>query len=428
MKIFMKKHPIAFSILAAEGVGLFFMLLFGIGNFTRRQETIYQGFSLVLQGMFLGLLLGFFFLYPVVLTIINVTYLFRRAEDVREVRASKMFEWITFVLGFLFSVIYTRTFSSIQFRADWTKTLSNNQIHTPIDTQTYPTMIVIALAAFAGYLILSFIPVKKMPPLVIVSGMAAMYLGIAESLLWVIQIFGKGESILCLFPVNCILIAVKVIRNKILEWNSVSHEEEKTYRFLWLNRCNHFLRKSQRWPIAALLLMWPLLGILICLLALFGQQPDAVIKAWTETSDWNLSKRVAPQNVFYDEHYLCTVAAGGHRKIVRPIRLGVRHGHEVIVNRQLCVANAFEQILEERVPSLHRNIRHVYDTYGFPVAKCIHSPYVADIIYILMKPLEWLFLVVLYFTDVNPENRIAVQYMRKNLSVAKAHTKEQDEI
>ena len=159
--------------------------------------------------------------------------------------------------------------------------------------------------------------------------------------------------------------------------------------------------------------MWPLLGIIIGILALFGQQPDAVIKAWTQTSDWNLSKRVAPQNLYYDEHYLCTVAAGGHKKVVKPLRLGVRHGHEVIVNRQLCVANAFEQILEERVPRFHKIVRHLYDTYGFPIAKLVHSPYVADCIYILMKPLEWLFLMVLYFCDVNPENRIAVQYLPK---------------
>ncbi|WP_341274143.1 DUF6688 family protein [Clostridium saccharoperbutylacetonicum] len=30
-----------------------------------------------------------------------------------------------------------------------------------------------------------------------------------------------------------------------------------------------------------------------------------------------------------------------------------------------------------------------------------------------MKPLEWIFLIVLYFCDVNPENRIAVQYLPK---------------
>ena len=166
----------------------------------------------------------------------------------------------------------------------------------------------------------------------------------------------------------------------------------------------------------AFLLMWPLLGILICLLALFGQSPSAAIRAFTETSDWNLSQQVSPRNIVeYDEHYLCTVAAGGHRKIVHPIRRGVRHGHSVTVNRQLCVANAFEQILEEQTPRLHRAVRHFYDTYGFPIAKLIRSPYVADLVYFLMKPLEWYFLLVLYSVDAHPEDRIAIQYTGKSV-------------
>lgn len=159
--------------------------------------------------------------------------------------------------------------------------------------------------------------------------------------------------------------------------------------------------------------MWPLFGILVCILVLFGQQPDSFIKAFTETSDWSLSQRVAPQNLYRDEHYLCTVAAGGHEKVVKPVRMGVRHGHKVIVNRQLMIANAFEQLLEEKTPRLHRHIRHFYDTYGFPIAKLIRSRYVADVVYVIMKPLEWLFLIVLYLCDVKPENRIAVQYLPK---------------
>lgn len=105
-------------------------------------------------------------------------------------------------------------------------------------------------------------------------------------------------------------------------------------------------------------------------------------------SDWNLSQKVAPQNVYYDEHYLCTVAVGGHRKLVKPLRMGERHGHWVVVNRQLCVANAFEQLLEEWTPYFHRHVRHFYDTYGFPVARLIRSRYIADVIYLVMKPLE----------------------------------------
>ncbi|WP_314165055.1 DUF6688 family protein, partial [Lachnoanaerobaculum gingivalis] len=49
----------------------------------------------------------------------------------------------------------------------------------------------------------------------------------------------------------------------------------------------------------------------------------------------------------------------------------------------------------------------------FPVARLIKSKWIADIIYIVMKPLEWIFLMVIYMSDVHPENRIATQYMGK---------------
>ena len=96
---------------------------------------------------------------------------------------------------------------------------------------------------------------------------------------------------------------------------------------------------------------------------------------------------------------------------MHPIRLGVRHGHKIIVNRQLCVANAFEQILMERVPKLHRLIRGLYDRLGFPLARCIRTALAADLVYIMMKPLEWIFLAVIYLCDVHPESRIAMQYI-----------------
>ena len=210
-------------------------------------------------------------------------------------------------------------------------------------------------------------------------------------------------------------MAAKTIRYKMAEWNEIGRQEERNYEKGGLAALNRKLQKAERWPLAAFILMWPMLGVMIGILILFGQAPDAVIKAWTETTDWHLSQRVGPQNIYYDEHYLCTVAAGGHERVVKPLRMGERHGHPVIVNRQLCIANAFEQLLEERTPTFHRHLRHFYDTWGFPVARLIHSPYIADGIYLLMKPLEWFFLIVLYFCDVHPENRIAVQYLPKKI-------------
>ncbi len=403
-----KKQPIFTSILASEIVSLIIGLFSGFGYFVKNIGYIHM--NDIVMGIIIYLLIGIFIIHPIVLTCINIVFIFINTEDSRWLRVGKVYEYTTIALGVLYSGLVL-TFYKIDFSADWTKVLYNNQTHTPIWTEGYFTIILIAIISIAGYLLLSLIPIKNMPPLVIVSGISALYLGIAECVLWIVQIFAVNNLILCLFPLNCIIIAVKTIKNNIYEWNEIQHEEKKTYKYKILSIWNEKLMQSNRWPIAAFLLMWPLLGILICILVLFGQEPDAVIRAWTETSDWNLSQRVAPQNLYYDEHYLCTVAAGGHKKIVKPLRLGRRHGHEVIVNRQLCVANAFEQILEEKTPVLHRNVRSFYDTYGFPIAKLIHSPYIADIVFFAMKPLEWFFLIVLYFCDVKPENRIAIQYM-----------------
>ncbi|MGL5592583.1 MAG: DUF6688 family protein, partial [Cetobacterium sp.] len=79
-------------------------------------------------------------------------------------------------------------------------------------------------------------------------------------------------------------------------------------------------------------------------------------------------------------------------------------------NRFLCIANAFEQLIQERFPAFHKIIRGSCDKIGYPISRHINSKYSADLIYFLMKPLEWFFLVVLYTFDIKPENRIAVQY------------------
>lgn len=410
-----KKYPIFYSIMITEGVSFAIGIVMSISYLAR--HISYLGvngvndiISVVFEYLILSLTVGIFLIYPLVLTCINAVFLFIRKKQESTVEIEKMFEVLTLVLGILFSGLVL-VFYGIGFSADWTQVLYNSQVHTPIWTESYLTVIVIAIIGLGGYGLLSFASLEKTPPLVIVTGISALYLGIGLCIIWIIQIFAMEYLILCLLPFNFIIIGIKTIINKVFQWNEINNKVNRTYKSKLLNVINERLMKSWTWPIGAFIFMWPLLGILICVLALFGQEPDSMIKAWTETSDWNLSNRVAPQNIQLDEHYLCTVAAGGHKDIVKPIRLGKRHGHEVIVNRQLCVANAFEQILQERIPKVHKGVRSFYDTYGFPIAKMIHSPYIADLIYIVMKPLEWFFLMVIYFCDVNPENRIAVQYL-----------------
>ena len=371
---FYKKHPVLLAWLISIFIGLgyaLFTIIASVIHYEQR-DYVWEIIKAFTEMFTWAILMGAVLVFPVVLTISEVICLICE-ERGHPVKGDWLFDQHVFWLGGFYEICYLGLIMDVT-SADWQTQLSNSNKHTPIYSGSMAIFIVLLLLAFIGYEILQSIPLRKLPPLVTVLSISAMYLGLLELLLFTVQIFKPTillDGYLLLFPLCCVLLVVR------------------------------------------LLLKFPLLGILIAILMLFGQAPDSVIKAFTETSDWNLSLRQAPQNVMYDEHYLCTVAAGGHEKVVKPIRLGRRHGHEVIVNRQLCIANAFEQVLEERTPGFHRALRHFYDTYGFPVARLIHSKYTADLVYFIMKPLEWIFLCVLYLTDAHPENRIAVQYIGK---------------
>jgi hypothetical protein len=110
-------------------------------------------------------------------------------------------------------------------------------------------------------------------------------------------------------------------------------------------------------------------------------------------------------------HYLCTVAARGHTWLVRPERLGQRRGAAIVVNRQLAVANAFEDLIHERWPRTGALARRLYDRFGLPLSRVIRTRWMADVVYLAMKPLEWLFYLTLAIFDPgSPESRIARMY------------------
>lgn len=349
---------------------------------------------------------------PIVVTIINISALVKIPENPLKKEKTKIFSIVTVVVGFIDSGLYLAMID-VSWN-DWHEQLYNDQIHTPIATEHELTIVIFSLIGIAGYFILNHIDISKTPPLVTVMLISCIYIGIAVAVLWTIQITALRPIdflILALYPFNLLILAAGLLRRKLTEYkNTIGNRELRNDKLQWLNQR---LLRSESLPLYAFLLMLPVIGIVICILLLFGQRPDSIIQAWTQTSDWTLSTKQAPPNLYVDEHYLCTVAAGGHKKIVKPQREGSRHGHRVAVNRQLCIANAFEQVLEERTPRFHKAVRGFYDKYGFPVARLIRTSLAADIVYIVMKPLEWIFLIVLYLTDIDPEKRIAVQYLPK---------------
>jgi Family of unknown function (DUF6688) len=172
-----------------------------------------------------------------------------------------------------------------------------------------------------------------------------------------------------------------------------------------------------KYPLV-LIICLPLLALLATVLFVFGQRPDSMITAFTETYKHGFSQLdYMCDNVECGGHYLCSVAANGHKEIVKPVRGGERNGGKIICNRQLLISNAFEELIEQRFPGLHRIVRKNYDRVGDIIHRngdIFSNKYFADFIYVLMKPLEWIFLIVLYVADKRPENRIAQQYLKRS--------------
>lgn len=56
--------------------------------------------------------------------------------------------------------------------------------------------------------------------------------------------------------------------------------------------------------------------------------------------------------------HICAQSPKGHKNLVKPIRAGIRRGQRIPVNRQLLIANAFENIPEQYMPTFHKDIRN----------------------------------------------------------------------
>ncbi len=363
--------------------------------------------------------LGIVFLLPWILVGLDIIYAIKKKKK-------PFFEIIAFGTGYLYMAICWIVWSPLPYDEP-INLYGYENAHEPVNIDYVLILIVIVGLGLISYFILKYRRMY-MAPLTKVLCIAGMYSGVLVHVMFLFQLLcgahpegisnssfwsDNGIYIICecIVPVLFLLHVTMLFRELIKEQAAV--QEEVTYDNRFLVICNQFLCKSINMYWVALIVMIPLLGIVIAILCLFGQKPDSVIEAFTKTSDWILSTEIAPPPVERDAHYLCTVSLQGHKELVKPIRYGIRHGERIVVNRQLCVANAFEQLLEERTPRFHRAVRNFYDKYGYPISKWITNPWSADVVYILMKPLEWIFVTVLYLFDEKPENRICRQYLPK---------------
>ena len=292
--------------------------------------------------------------------------------------------------------------------------------YTPLSFQHILTFAVLFILGLLVYFILINFN-GKMAPLLYVISCSILLINIALNVIYFTHTFKVNDwefassyiiKALGRHLIYLSMMYVSLLKQSMDKVISVEGEKNKIYKNVLVNKLYRIFIKYETNVGFWTLFIFPVLLAIQLFLVLFGQKPDSFIQVFLDTSTYNYSKVIPPDPVILpgDGHYLCTVAARGHENLVKPLRSGIRRGKRITVNRQLMVANAFENILEEYTPTIHKIIRYIYDKYGYPLSKHINTKFSADIVYILMKPLEWIFLVVLYCVDDNPENRINIQY------------------
>ncbi|MBK9576195.1 MAG: hypothetical protein IPK50_23735 [Fibrobacterota bacterium] len=254
------------------------------------------------------------------------------------------------------------------------------------------------------------------PPLVELLQVGSQIAGLAAGVLVWLQM---TEALLCI-PIA--LWAANLLWG--LWWHSSTLEEaiqEVESALPWLLRITLQARGLGRVGQAALFLVGGavVLAIVSAILLLFRLPPDSAWLALTQTYENPLSELVHDcSEEVCTGMYLCTIGSHGHSWVVGPTRPGVRSGHPIRCTRQLLVANAFEESLEHRLPSLQRLGRQAYDRMGNvldPNRALFARAWLCDIVHLAMLPAEACFWLWLILVEPNPHRLVAGQYLPASL-------------
>jgi hypothetical protein len=221
--------------------------------------------------------------------------------------------------------------------------------------------------------------------------------------IFVFPAFGLIQAIILLSTE--LYSVLKLCKNKVL------NREKKGY---FINVLTNFY--FGKYYLIAQIFTFPIFVTIVqFFFIIFSQEPDGPIQAFIESKDGLFSQGKCENCVSHSStEYICTIAAFGSTKLVRPLHWGNRQGNIIKVNRQLKVCNAFEEMLAEKMPIAHKHLRKWYDSMQIPIEKWKKVKLIANALYIFIKPLEWIFLVVLYLVDKHPETKIAKQYLPIN--------------
>ncbi|MDE6666174.1 MAG: hypothetical protein K2K14_08340 [Ruminococcus sp.] len=387
------------------------MAMIGINFIISFVMCLYDGIA---DGIYVFFIIGIPFIWlPLMLTGFNIRHFRNARNDIHAVQI----DLITIFIGgvyhmLLLSMVGGALHGGITDK-NYKEAVYPDEYHEMINSEYGAIIEWVMVIGFIAMVMLCVRKPMKTPPLqsaLCIAFTAIMLLLIGIMHVQMICNFESAFIMFYLYYFNLIIISARRILYHITEQVRLANERTMIFRTKAGERLHKIMSTVSGMTKFSFMLILPIAIICEILYIVFGQGADGFIKAFTMTADWTFSTQIPPPPLEYEGHYLCTVAAGGHEKIVKPVRYGIRCNQKIVVNRQLLIANAFEDLIAERLPKFHRRIRDFYDKYGYPVSRHITTPTRADIVYLLMKPLEYIFLAVLYMFDTQPENRIAVQY------------------
>ncbi|MCH5720094.1 DUF6688 domain-containing protein [Niabella hibiscisoli] len=228
-------------------------------------------------------------------------------------------------------------------------------------------------------MILVWIRGRTLPPLTLVLLLIFLFIGCILNVVIIFQVAvhqtgtidgykgNDGTAFLLPAPLLSLILGLYLIIRLIREEARTS--VERSFKNTFLQHCNQLLAGRYHESVWALLLLLPVWLIITLILILLGQDYNSLVKVFTDTTTWALSQKIHPPPLDHQGHYLCTVAARGNPRLVKPLRIGYRHGKPAIVNRQLLIANAFEEWIQNIAPHTHQHIRCFYDRYGYNLSK-----------------------------------------------------------
>jgi hypothetical protein len=118
--------------------------------------------------------------------------------------------------------------------------------------------------------------------------------------------------------------------------------------------------------------------------ALFGSLPFWFLSIWWSKHIYASLPDKSP------DCFIVTAASRGHEKFVGPFSEIERDGRKFFANRQLVTFWQFENLWQKFSPRSHKNFRWLYNRLGPQIAVKIKSAWLADLIFVLLKPVEWL--------------------------------------